>query len=227
MDTVDVSKLDDSQRLTLAKKLATEVRESLPKELYAGSLTLKSKLPFKLASFREVLIHRLGDLTDVAMELYESNRLVPAFVMTRGVVETAAMTYWLHKKTGEFLESKDENAYDEFLMKGMLGSKDGTTKHESYNILTAVDHLDGEFKGFRDMYNTLCEFTHPNWSGVMGSYSKLDRKAHTLRLGKEHRSPPVAFGLGPLIGSLAVFRDYYNSLADQLEAANDWYEKKK
>ena len=224
MDTVDVSTLDDAQQFALAKELATNIRNSLPKELYAGSFTLKSKLPFKATSFREVLIHRLSDLADVALELYEADRLVPAFVATRGVVETAAMMYWLYKKTTEILDSKNEDVFDQFLMKGMLGSKDGTTHHESYNILTAVDHLNKEFKGFRDMYNTLCEFTHPNWSGVMGSYSKLDTEAHTLHLGKDHRKPPLAFGLGPLIGSLAVFQDYYNALADKLKAVNDGYE---
>lgn len=225
MDAVDVSKLDDPKRLALAKELATNIRNSLPKDLYLGSFTLKSKLPFKATSFKEVLIHRLSDLADIALDLYERDRLVPAFIATRGVVETAAMMYWLHQKTTDFLDTKNENAFDEFLMKGMLGSKDGTTPHESYNILTAVDHLDKEFKGFRGMYNTLCEFTHPNWSGVMGSYSKLDTKAHTLHLGKNHRKPPLAFGLGPLIGSLAVFQDYYNALADILKVVNDRYEK--
>jgi len=226
MDAVDVSKLSDAERLDLAKTLANNIRTSLIKELYAGSYTLKSKLPLKAASFREALMHRLSDLADVCIELYETDRLVAAFVMTRGIVETAAMTYWLHKKTEDFLKSKDDNAYDKFLMKGILGSKDGTSRHKSYNVLTAIYHLDGEFKGFRGMYNTLCEFTHPNWSGVMGSYSKIDTKEHILHLGKGHRAPPLAFGLGPLIGSLAVFQDYYNALADQLKTINDWYEQK-
>ena len=68
---------------------------------------------------------------------------------------------------------------------------------ESYNVLTAVNRLDKEFGGLRQMYDNLCEFTHPNWSGVMGSYSKIDKQEYTLYLGKEHGKPPLAFGLGP------------------------------
>lgn len=226
MDTVDVSKLSDAERFALAQQLTSHIRGSLPKELYAGSFTLRSKLPYKSASFREMLIHRISDIADVAIDLYENDSLVPAFIETRAVVETTAMVYWLYQRSCEFLEKPDEDCFDEFLMKGMLGSRDGMTKHESYNVLTAVDRLDKEFNGLRQMYDTLCEFTHPNWSGLMGSYSKLDKEKYLLHLGKEHRKPPLAFGLGPLIGSLCIFQHYYNALADVLKAINDWYEQK-
>lgn len=225
MDAVDVSNLDGPQRLALAKELATNIRDSLPKELYAGSFTLKSKLPFRATSLREVLIHRLSDLADVALELYDADRLVPAFMVTRGVVETVAMTYWLHQKTTEFLESKDEKAYDEFLMRGTFGSKDSTPPPQPYNVLKAIDHLDKKFSGLRKMYDRLCEFTHPNYSGAMGSYSKLDSEGYILHLGESHGKPPISFGIVPLIASLTVFQDYYNALADKLKEMNDSYEK--
>ncbi|MFZ5776379.1 MAG: hypothetical protein ACOY3Z_12925 [Thermodesulfobacteriota bacterium] len=215
--------MSDLERLDLAKQLASNVRESLPKELYAGSFTLKSKIPYKASSFREVLIHRLSDLADVAVDLYEANRFIPAVIVTRSVVETTAVTYWLYQKSCEFIENHNVESFDDFLMKGMLGSKDGTTKYEAYNVLTAVDRLDKEFPGLRNMYNTLCEFTHPNWSGVMGSYSWIEKEKYLLHLGKEHRQPPIAFGLGPLIGGLAIFQDYYNALADVLTSINDYY----
>lgn len=225
MDVPDLSKLSDDERLALAKKMAAEIAGSLPKELYAGSFTLKSKLPYKACSFREVLIHRVSDLADVSIELFTLGSLVPAFVMARAVVETTAMMHWLHEKAREFLEKKDEDAFDEFLMNGMLGSKDGTTEQISYNILTAIDRLNKDFDGIRAMYDRLCEFTHPNWSGVMGSYSVIEEEKFLLHLGKHHRKPPIAFGLGPLIACLAIFRDYYNSTAGLLKDINDSYEQ--
>ena len=224
MAAIDVSTLSDSERLSLAKEFAANIRACLQKELYAGSFTFKSKLPYKASSFRAVLIHRISDLADVAVDLYASSRLVPAFIVTRSVVETSSVVYWLYQKSLEFLEKQDEEAFDEFLMKGMLGSKDGTTKFESYNVLTAVNYLDKEFSGLRDMYNTLCEFTHPNWSGVMGSYSTIGEGKYLLHLGREHCQPPLAFGLGPLIGALAIFQNYYIALADVLKLINDHYD---
>lgn len=200
------------------------MRNSLPKELYAGAFTRRSKLPYKACSFRAVLIHRESDLADAAIALYEADRLVSAFVITLAVVETKAVMYGLHRKAQTFLKTKDEEAFDEFLMKGMLGSKNGTTQHESYNILTAVDRMSKEFEGLRNMYDSLCEFTHPNWSGVIGSYSNVDEEKLLLHLGKEHRKPLLAFGLGPLIGCLAIFTDHHNALADLLKSINELYE---
>lgn len=100
--------MSDAERLALATQLAANIRGSLPKDLHAGSFTLKSKIPYKASSFREVLIHRLSDLADVAVELYESNRLVPAFIVTRSVVETTAVTYWLHQKSYEFIKKHND-----------------------------------------------------------------------------------------------------------------------
>lgn len=221
----DISSMTDAERLALAAKMATDISSSLPKELYAGSFTLKSKLPYKACSFREVLVHRVSDLSDVAVELFSAKRLVPGFVMSRAVVETTAMMYWLHVKAKEFSEKRDEKAFDEFLMKGMLGSKDGTTEHSSYNVLSAIDRLDKEFSGIRTMYDTLCEFTHPNWSGVMGSYSIVEEQKFLLHLGKHHREPPLAFGLAPLIACLSISIDYYNSTGKILKETSESYDQ--
>ena len=195
MAAIDVSTLSDDERLALAKQLASDIRSSLPKELYAGSFTLKSKIPYKASSFREVLIHRVSDLADVAVELYEANYLVPAFIVTRSVVETSAVIYWLYQKSSEFIEKRDEEAFDEFIMKGMLGSKDGTTKYESYNVLTAVDRLDKEFPGLRDMYNTLCELTHPQLVWRYGSV--LSHRKREVSTTPWERAPTTAARLGP------------------------------
>src|SRR5262249_57538950 len=125
MEAVDVSKLSDPEKLALAKQLVSNIRNSLPKELYAGSFTLKSKLPYKATSFREVLIHRISDVADVAVDLYESNKLVPAFVATRALVETTAMLYWLHQKSCDFLDNPHPHSYDQFLLNAILATKHG------------------------------------------------------------------------------------------------------
>jgi len=121
------------------------------------------------------------------------------------------------------LANGDVPSFDEFLMKGMLGSKDGTTQLEAYNVLKAVDRLDKKFDGLRGLYDTLCEFTHPNWSGAMGSYSAIDTAKYVLHLGKQHAKPPTPVGISALAISLTVFQVYYDALADVLKAINDKY----
>jgi hypothetical protein len=226
MVAVNLSKLSDAERLALAKQRVSDIRDSLPKELYAGSFTLESKLPWKATQLRELLLHRVSDIADVAIELYESGRAVPALILTRALVKTTAMVYRLFQKSREFMIQPDDKSYDDFLIKGLLGSKNERTKVESYNVLTAVNHLDRKFNGLRKMYDTLCEFTHPNWCGVMGSYSMIDEEQYVLYLGKNAAHLPLQFCLAPLITSLCIFVEYYDQLADLLKSINDRYEQK-
>ena len=108
MDAVDVSKLSDPERLALAKQLASNIRASLPKELYAGSSHLRRSTHIRRRSFREVLIRRISDVADVAVDLYQNNELVPAFIATRALKETTTRLYWLHQKSCDFLEKPDD-----------------------------------------------------------------------------------------------------------------------
>jgi len=218
------SKKSEREYLLEARIFATNIFASLPQDVKAAAFTMKSKIPFKVTSLREVLVHRVAELSMVAVDLFECNKLVPAFVITRSVVETVALTCWLHQKVSEFLDSKDVEELDDFLMKAMLGSRNGTTPLESYNVLTAVDHMNKEHKGFRKMFDSLCEFTHPNWSGVLGSYGRIDHERLTLTLGSVNSRAPIMLGLSTFTASLKLFEHYYNDLAELLTKLNDHFE---
>ena len=160
MAAANVPELSEVEELARVKQLLFAIRASLPKELFAGSFTLRSKLPWKATQLRELLLHRFSDIADVAIELYESERIVPAFILTRALVETTSMMYWLFTRSSDFLDKWDEEAYDKFLMKGLVGTRIKPVRLESHNVLTDLDHLDKKFEGLRRMYDELCEFTH-------------------------------------------------------------------
>ncbi len=217
-------KKSERESLVEARVFATNITASLPLTVEAADLTWKSKIPFKAVSLREVLIHRVSELSIVAVDLYDCNKLVSAFILTRAVIETVAMTYWLSQRIDEFLNSKDIQKLDEFLVKAMHGSRDGTSPIESYNVLTAVDKMDKEYNGFREMYDWLCEFTHPNWSGVLGAYGKANLKKYSLTLGSKNSRVPIMLGLAPFNASLKLFEHYYNKLTKQLYSLNEYFE---
>jgi hypothetical protein len=217
-------KKSEREYLVEARVFATNIFASLPLTVEAAALTWKSKIPFKALSLREVLIHRVSELAMVAVDLYECDKLVPAFIITRAVVETVAMTYWLSQKVGLFLDSKDIKELDEFLMKAMHGSRDSSTPLDSYNVLTAVDRMNKEYDGFRKMYDGLCEFAHPNWSGVLGAYGKVDHQRYSLSLGSKNSRVPIILGLAPFNASLKLFEHYYNDLTEQLNTLNAYFE---
>ena len=109
-------------------------------------------------------------------------------------------------------------------MKTTMGSRDKSTPHEPYNILTAVDKVDKEFDGLRQMYDCLSEFAHPNWSGTLGTYGRFDRENHVL-LFDQRRATKAILGLAPFVGALSIFIDYYNDLSRLLQEMNDYFEK--
>jgi len=195
----------EKKELTEAKQLSMRLSSSLPKKIEAASLSHYSKLPFKAFSLREALIYRIAELSEVAVELFESEKLVSAIIMTRAVYETTSVLYWLYKSLEKVCTKKELGNIDEFFMKSLFGSKNGEMPLESYNILTAIDHTDKVFKGYKNAYNSLSEFAHPNWPGLLGAYSNLNRKKICLELGKDVGNIPISSSLSLLVGALTLF----------------------
>ncbi len=224
----DVS--DDSTKeytLTLqeARQLADAAASSLPDRIQIAALTRKSKLPFKVLSLREVLLHRISALATSAVDHFERNQDVPAVVLTRAVVETVAVTYALHERISRFLEAKNTSDLDGFLMRALLGRRNQPEKPSATNVLTLVDRVDKTFPGFRSMYDDLCEYTHPNWAGTLGSFGKIDKEALELKLGPNKRSAAGTTGVATLSGALAIFHHYYNDSAGLVRQLNDYFEQ--
>jgi len=211
----------EKKELAKAKQLSRRLSSNLPKEIEAASLSLSSKLAFKAFSLHEVLIHRIAELSEVAVELFELKKIVPAIIMTRAVFETTAVLYWLYKSIKHVCATKELGNIDEFFMKSLFGSKNEERLPESYNILTAINHTDKDFQGYRNAYNSLSEFAHPNWSGLSGAYSKLNQEKIILELGKELGNIPLSIALPLLLGALTLFIDYYNEMETYLLQFNE------
>ena len=207
---------DYKKYLELAKNLISEFKSNLPERVDPASLSMKSKLPFKAISLREVLFYRITELGEVAIELFERKKVVSAFIMTRSVMETAGMLCLLCKKIEKVVDDRNVGGIDDFLMKALFGAKDGKGPTEALNILTAINHTNNKVDNFRDVYDSLSEFAHPNWSGVSGAYSKIDKENIWVDLGAEVKEIPLCIGLSPLVGTLEFFTVVYNNMADYL-----------
>ena len=167
--------LTGAEILAEARQLAESIASSLPKSVDAASLTLKSKVPFKVLSLRELLIHRVSALASPAVTLFEQGKHVPAVVLTRAVLETVTIVFALHRQLQAFLKTKDVLALDDFLMNCLMASRWENATHQARSILTFVDHVDKKIPGFRQTYDSLSEYAHPNWCGVSGAFGETDR----------------------------------------------------
>ena len=204
-----------------SKKLCELVNRNLTDKIEAASLSHNSKLPFKALSLKELLIYRIADLSEVTLQLYEDKKLVSAIILTRSVFETSSILYWLRKRLVSAVETQELGNIDEFFMKHLFGTAEDFIPVDRYNVLTAIDHVDKDIENYRKSYDSLSEFAHPNWPGLMGAYGKADRKKYTLHLGKGIGEIPIIVALPLFAGSLKMAVFVYNEMEKTLIAFNE------
>lgn len=200
-----------------AKDLANEIKTNLPDAYDIASISVKSKLPLKALALREAIIHRVSELSEVACQLYESKKVISAFIITRSLIETVAILYFIYDKIKKVNNNKDIDNVDHFFMRLLHGCRDIQELPDSYNILTAIDKIDKIFEGFRKMYDDLSEFAHPNSSGLTFAYSEVDMNNYKMFFGVRDNIP-ISFGLSPLVACLHIFIYYYNKFGELMPA---------
>ena len=215
-----------------ASDLMNEIREriqslesSLPQHLDAMAVSETAKLPWKALFYREALIWRMAELSCSAFENFEKDRLVSAIVLTRAATETFAVLWYLWHKITAAVESNSVRDIDTDLMSLISGTRipNDPIFPQAMQILTVIDKLDKKekFEGaFRHQYDVLCEFTHPNAAGTTQSYLQHNREQLTTEFGRNSRTSENTrmIGLISLSGSLSMFEQKYNCIADLLPA---------
>lgn len=220
---------EDAATLQEVKDLAKKLAAARPERIQAATLTRKSKLPFKALMIRELLLHRTVSLTTAAIDLFDDNQTVPAVILTRSIVETLAVLFDFQERLENFLkaETKDCFALDKFLLCRLMGSRNcpDADMPKAVNILTLIDRVEVVAPGFRSVYDSLCEYAHPNWAGTFGSFGNVVTETTELVLGAVVRIPAYSAGLLALSGSLIAFENYYKKSGEFVQKLNDYFEK--
>jgi len=171
-----------------------------------------SKVPYKLLCLRALYQIRICDLGHASHLLYTKKAYIPAFVLTRAVMETVAMFYVCFSKVSASVRGNNVDDIDDFLMQALLGTRDGTGSVKHYNALTAVQHVGKKNKAFEELYLGLCEFAHPNWGGVSLAYGEQIDEAHMVIKTTRDSSFADTIGMKPLMASLMLFDEIYHGI---------------
>lgn len=208
-----------------AEELQKQLAKNLPSRVSRESISNTSKTALKAHVIRASLFHRITELAEVAIDLYRQDRLIAAFIITRSAFETAALTHHTYKHIEKVVETGKIGDIDETLMKVLFGERLPESECEAVNILTAINKLDKEIPGMRNLYNGLCEFAHPNWSGAMGAYAKDDQGPFTLDFDQKHENIPPEAGLQALIAALETFKHSESNMSSILPAFTKLHEE--
>jgi hypothetical protein len=202
-----------------AAELTGRIQASLPAGFGIADLGMPSKMPFKVVTLRESLLHRLAELASAAVDLYASERPVAGVLLTRGVMEVTAMLFAIDRLLATSLERRDPSAADETIMRLLFGGRSEMAPQSAINVLSHLDTMDKRFKGIRAWYEDLSEIAHPNYPGLMGSYADVDREGFKVQLGstEDAREMGLHMGIPALCACLEVAIHIYNGMKKPLE----------
>ncbi len=219
--------MDDFDYVREAGRLCQELARRLPEKhtpsphqtfRTASGAEITAKLPSKLLASVVSLVWRANDLAELSHELFERKRVVPGIILTRSVMECAALVYLIHRKTTQAVDAQALGALDAFLISCIAGSRTMETDPQAPSVLTAIDHLEKEpgAEGFRGFYDSFSEFAHPNALGAFYAYARYENEDRSLSFGHNQgltRSGDVAFGL---VFALEILIEFYDRTLELL-----------
>jgi hypothetical protein len=172
---------EDNRPLTLEKMLAeirrrlTTLESSLSKQIDPIGIS-RTKLPFKVLNYREALIWRVAELARAALQSYEAQQYAAAIVLTRAAVETNAALWYLDQKVSAALKQKKLGDLDDCVVRLLAGTYAWEEFPEPIRVGKFVECVERGVPGFKEHYNSLSEYAHPNARGTTGLYSTIDRE---------------------------------------------------
>ena len=65
-------------------------------------------------------------------------------------------------------------------MKVLIASGAPDARHPAIDITGLVNSVNKRKPGFKQAYNQLCEYVHPNWAGLLGTFGKTDQTTRVM-----------------------------------------------
>jgi hypothetical protein len=145
--------------------------------LARSSVAHKWKATLRSLTIRECVFWRVHDLLTQAHLLHQGGHTLGSRILVRSALESVATLIHLNQLTGKVLDgSLNFHAFDLKTRNLLLGSRDGSTKHTSINIVTVLSHCEKKYKDISSIYATLSECAHPNYEGICIGYSEVDHE---------------------------------------------------
>lgn len=177
--------------ISLAERLVSELKETLPTKVEPAPQGIPPEFPFKVLSLREPLLCRIVDLIEASLHLCKADRGMGAAILARAVLETTAVLFALAEMVEGIAKGGDVDDFERRLNAMLVGSRNQETPVEAINILTHVKKMDKTFEGILGHYDLLSELAHPNFSGVLRSYTRLGSAKFELIVGPRDRLKSV------------------------------------
>lgn len=214
-DNVDQPIFNEEELLRKGLEFNGRLKTSLPPRIDPATISTRAKIPFKALCIRDVMLYRVSELADAALACYQRDQLVVAATLTRALLESVALLYWLFNELQAAVAAEDTSKIDEFLGRALVGARNEATPLLAHNVMNAIDIVTKDIDHYRKVYVELCEIAHPNWGGGLGAYAKLNGEKVWYEFGTSQLPKPLI--LGPLVTSLEFFIEFYDGMIPHLK----------
>ena len=169
---------------------------------------IEYKILHQLNCVREALAYRYFELLNSSYELYKCEKFISGLCLSRTALETLSVLLFINIKLNKFVNGKDVAALFNFTEQLMIGHSPKNTntsvKVKCINVMKCIDEADKKIDNFRSLYDTLSEYSHPNYLGSTEAYSHLSSTDMSVFFSKSYKTSNVNLSekLGTTLKSL-------------------------
>ena len=181
------------------------------KQLYPASKPLTPRTVFRFQIYQQVVLHRIVDISLSIINCWEYKQISSAFVLLRTLNENTSVIYDAERRLTGLIEIQDFQNIYKLIFNLQYGTriKDRIEKaveeeskeaniqdveqlkldiklaYTAQQILNVLDRISMYKPKHREIYEYLCEYSHPNYDGLMGLYCKWEDKT-TVNISNEY-----------------------------------------
>jgi hypothetical protein len=146
-----------------------------------------SKIAWKFACLHQALAYRVVDLAEATILLWTNKRWLMSVIGARSMLETTALIHYVVSEIEKAVEARDITKLDAIAMQQTFSMRKGDAEFPATQILTAIDRATKVLPEFRELYELLSEYAHPNSDGHYFFFADLDVNQHVTRFSRDKR----------------------------------------
>lgn len=187
----------------------------------------KWKAPFRSWMLREAVFWRLHDLLTQSYSLHQQRYGLGARILLRSGFETLSILIYLNQLMRQVIDGKlDFHVFGEKTATLLIGSRDGSTEHQSINIVTILEKCDKRYPGLIKLYAILSESAHPNYDGLCTGYSKINQGEYETNFSNQWMEMYGEKHLGSMVLCMETFQHEYDEVwTDLMDKMESWIEE--
>lgn len=222
---------DPSRRDAVIVKAHEQLKNRLRPEFTFKEINTSPLVVWKARALYQCLIRRALEAADGMRLAWAADNILTSITMARSLIEIGSVIRELTLKVGEATEKKDEKMLDGVIMSVSMANrmklaKKGAKEFVAQNVLSIIDRMDkqlyaGNHKyGYRDTYDFLSEFVHPNNFGILGLYCDFDGESGWQFGNVLQKKKDILRALRTTLGMMIlvdmVVRDFESMIPDML-----------